>query len=167
MKNGLFGETFGRMDSLMKKSIFLFLLFLLVSGTGFSQRIYSKQQLEQASMEELNAYLKLSEKKKTTGTILSVAGPVALLAGGIVFNENWDKYGEENYTKADAGGYLILAGIVSTIIGVPMLIKGSSRVKRITGIMDAKTVSFELAPCRFQDLLSHRTPAGMALRLTF
>ncbi len=118
-------------------------------------------------MEELNAYLKVSGKKKQTGTIMSVAGPVTLLAGGIIFNEHWNKNGDVSYTKTDIGGWMIVAGFVSTIVGVPMLITGSSRVKRITGIMNAKSVSFEIGPCSFCNSLAQNSQAGIAFSLKF
>jgi hypothetical protein len=146
----------------MKKSIFLFLLFLLFHMTSFSQKIYSEENLRQASMEELNVYLKTSQKLKRTGTIMTVAGPATLIAGSIAYSKAMDDgamYG------SDVGGYLIVAGFVTTVIGVPVLLTGSSRVKRITRVMEARSVSFEIAPCSFQN--SNNTQPGIALRVKF
>jgi hypothetical protein len=164
MKKKLFRGIFKMMNTLLKKSIFLFLLFLLLHLTGFSQGIYSEENLRQASMEELNAYLEESQVLKTTGTILSVAGPAALIAGSIAFSiavDDGEMYG------SDASGYLILGGLVTTLIGVPILILASSRVKRITGIMEGRSVSFEIAPGSFHTLYVHNPQPGITLRMKF
>jgi hypothetical protein len=165
MKKELFWAIFKPMNTLLKKSIYLFLLFLLSHMTSYSQSIYSKENLRQASLEELNVYLKVSQKLKRTGTTMSIAGPVATVAGYIIFSENWDN--PDSYTRTDIGGWIFTAGFVTTLIGVPILITGSSRVKRITRIMDARSLSFEIAPCSFHTLNAHSTHPGITFRLTF
>lgn len=153
----------------MNKIIFLFLFFVLCSLTSHPQSLYSKQNLEQASREELNAYLKTSQKSKKTGAILSIAGPATVLAGFIVFAATWDEDAFIGYTTgSDVGGWIIVAGMGATLLGVPTLITGSSRVKRITKIMNKQNgVSIELAPCRFQDYLSSNYQMGTTLRIRF
>ena len=154
----------------MKNSvIFLFLFFVLCSIASHSQSVYSKQILEQASREELNAYLKTSQKSKKTGAILSIAGPATILAGFIVFAATWNDDALIGYTTgSDVGGWMIIAGMGATLVGVPTLIIGSSRVKRITRIMNKPNgVLIELAPCRFQDYLSSDYQMGATLKIKF
>lgn len=153
----------------MNKIIFLFLFFVLCSLTSHPQSLYSKQNLEQASREELNAYLKTSQKSKKTGAILSIAGPATVLAGFIVFAATWNDDALIGYTTgSDVGGWIIVVGTVTTLVGVPTLITGSSRVKRITRIKNKQNgLSFELAPCSFQDCLSSDYQMGATLKIKF
>ena len=88
----------------MYKTLFLFLMVVLFSTTSHSQSIYSKQNLEQASREELIVYLKTSQKLKKTGTTLSLAGPGTILAGFIVFAATLDDTFSGYSTGSDVGG---------------------------------------------------------------
>jgi hypothetical protein len=152
----------------MYKTIFLFLMLVLYSINGHSQSVFSKQNLEQASREELNAYLKTSKKLKKTGAILSIAGPATVLAGFIVFAATWDEDAFIGYTTgSDVGGWMIVVGTVTTLAGAPTLITGSSRVKRITKIMNKNSVSFEIVPCRFENYFSANYQMGTTLRIKF
>lgn len=157
------------MNTTMNNIIFLFLFFILCSIASHSQSLYSIKNLEQASRKELNAYLKTSQKLKKTGAILSIAGPATILAGFIVFATTWDIDAFIGYTTgSDVGGWMIVAGTGATLVGVPILITGSSRVKRITRIMNKPTgVSIDLAPCRFQDCLSSDYQVGATLKMKF
>ena len=95
---------------------------------------------------------------------MSVAGPVAFGVGYAVFSTNYDT---SNYTNTDIGGYIMLAGLVTTAVGVPSLITGSSRVRKITEIMEAKKVSIELAPYNFYNQPAQNIQPGIALKMKF
>jgi hypothetical protein len=164
MKKVLFWRIVNRTNTLMRKSIFLFLLFLLSHVTSFSQSIYSKENLEKASMEELGVYLQVSQKLKRTGTVMSVAGPAALIAGSIAYSK---AINDGSWYGSPVGYYLILGGFVTTVIGVPVLLTGSSRVKRIRGIMDKKSVSFEIVPCSSHTVYVQNPQPGITLRLMY
>jgi len=128
----------------MKKIKVIVLLIVMFNFIGYSQEVnsiknteqtsqvksvqskkvtksdYSEQNLQQASIENLNLYLKKAKGLKATGIVMTIAGPLAV-AGGIVMAVGWKN-------GATPVG---LTGLGMTAIGVPILVKGSKRVHKV------------------------------------
>jgi hypothetical protein len=166
----------------MKKIIFTGLLIVLFNLWGYSQQEnsvkdtkqnsqdsptqaqdvkksdYSAQNLQQASIEDLNLYLKKAKGLKTTGLAATIAGPVMTVGGVILLGVSWGNY-----------GYLpTFAGLAVTAIGVPILITGSSRVYKVKYAMDAHNgISLSVAPgLVFANQNTNPYP-GISLKLRF
>ena len=79
----------------MKKLSIISLLLFLFAFAGQSQKIYSVENLEQASQEDLNIYLEKSQKLKKTGGFLSIAGPASAITGAVLamsaYNNEWGR----------------------------------------------------------------------------
>jgi len=148
----------------MKNNISLILLFVFCTIASYSQSQYSQQNPEQPSFEEL--YLIKAKKLKKTGAILSLAGSSAAVAGYAMFSASWAGNFGGGFT-AGAGLIMFIVGIPVTAIGLPILITNSSRVTRITRIINKNPVSLELAPCSFQHYLSQNYQMGATLRIRF
>ena len=86
---------------------------------------YSIENIQNASLKDLELYLVKAQKLKKTGGILSIVGPVTAITGTLlVSNMNTS-------SSFGLGLIMFLGGIGVTVVGLPILITGSSRVKRI------------------------------------
>ena len=76
---------------------------------------------------------------------------------------------EDRTNQFEAGTVLFSIGAVGTIVGLPILITGSSRTKRINKIKYASSnfISIEMNPYWFQDYLSKNNQLGATLRIRF
>lgn len=63
----------------MRKIVVIGLLLINFAFASYSQRVYSKQYLEQATHEDLNFHLKKAKTQKIIGAILTVTGPVLFI----------------------------------------------------------------------------------------
>jgi hypothetical protein len=154
----------------MKKILAIGLLIIMTTFASNAQKIYSKQNLEKASLEDLNLYLNKAKKTRKTGTIMTIVGPIAFVGGSaLVLNLSNDPYAEQTETEVAAGVVLINGGMISTAVGLPLLITGSSRVKRINRIKNAKFngVTMEFTPCNFYNYQAKSHQSGLTLRVKF
>ena len=150
----------------MKRVFFIGLLFMLLALICQSQGVYSKQNLEKATPEDLNLYMRKAKKTKTAGTILTIVGPIAFVGGGALLMDSFHMGPEAEITAAEI---LIPVGFFSTVVGLPLLITGSSRVKKINRIKNAKFngVTMEFAPCNFYNYQTQNHQPGLTLRVKF
>jgi hypothetical protein len=150
----------------MKKILAIGLLIIMIAFESNAQKIYSKQNLEKASQEDLNLYLNKAKKTKKTGTILTIVGPIAFVGGTALFIDGFDS---DSTTEGATGAYLSLGGMVSTAVGLPLLITGSSRVNKINRIKNAKFngVTMEFAPYNFYNCQAQTYQLGLTLRVRF
>jgi len=162
---------------MMKKITYTGLLIVLFNLCGYSQQEnseknadqtsndksdkkndYSAQNLQQASIEDLNLYLKKAKGLKTTGLVATIAGPVITVAGLIVFSLSWGNY-----------GYLpIIVGIPVIAIGIPILVTGSKRVHNVKYAMDYHNgTSLSVAPGFVFANQNKNLYPGISLKLSF
>jgi len=129
---------------------------------------YTLQNVRSASLEELEFYLAKAIKIKKSGAALSIGGSLSAAAGFWIFRASWSGNSGNAFT-AGLGGLTFLAGAVVTIIGVPVLITGSSRVKKIEGIINSKNTGMfiELAPYCFHNYNVQPNHSGVTLRIRF
>lgn len=145
----------------MKKfSVTVFLFFLFISAS-FSQGLYSKENLEKASSEDLLLYLTNAQKLKKTGGIITIAGSSTAIVGIILMASG------EN--TAYAGYPLSFIGLGATVIGIPILATGSSRVKKVSKIWNTKhnMVFMDLVPCSLYNYQTQNIQPGMRIRISF
>jgi len=149
----------------MKKILFIGLFFILFAFICQAQSVYSKQNLEKASQEDLNLYLRKAKKTRTAGAVLSITGPLMVVSGYAIANYAW----ETNETLWGTGVVLIFTGYITTLVGLPVLITGSTRVKRIKEIKNTafNGVRMDLAPCNFYSYQTHKHQLGVTLRVSF
>jgi hypothetical protein len=70
--------------SVMKKFSIVALLLILFATNSKTQGLYSKKNLEKASVEDLSLYLTKAQKQRKTGGIITIIGSSALLVGGVL-----------------------------------------------------------------------------------
>ena len=143
-------------------------VFMLIAFTNQAQNLYSQQNLRQATAEELNQLLVKAEKTKKTGAILSIGGPITSVAGLAMFSASWAGNFGGSFT-AGAGLIMFFGGIGATVVGLPILITGSSRIKRIKDLKanSSGAINIELVPCRFTNLLAQSSQPGVSIRIRF
>jgi hypothetical protein len=138
------------------------LLIIVFSMTCQAQGLYSKKNLEQTSDEDLSLYLTKAQKLKRTGGVITIAGSSTMLAGFLLMLD-----GE---TASYIGIYMSFVGLGGvTAIGLPVLATGSSRVKKISKVWNAKHKSswIDLAPCGFYNYQTQNIQPGVSLRIRF
>ncbi len=143
----------------MKKVSIIGLLIILVF-TSHAQSVFSKQNLEQASQDDLRLYLKKAKSQKTTGMVLTIAGPVTVTSLIVVASSSVVNM------SLDTAEVIFFAGIAATLIGIPVMIVGSSRVNKVKNTLSDR-VSIELAPCSFQNYTAQNKQHGITFRIKF
>ena len=118
------------------------------------------------SREELDLYLEKAQKQKKTGAILSIAGPGTAVIGILLASY---AYGGGTEGQFFVGLLMMGIGPIVTVVGLPVLITGSSRVKRINKIKNTsfQGVSMELTPCIINNYQAHNQQPGVILRIRF
>lgn len=148
----------------MGKSSFISLIFIILISTSHAQGIYSEQSLEKDSLPTLNLHLERAQKLKKTGKIMSIVGPVSFIAGISLMSLGYSDGGTE--VEFLAGSLLLLGGVVSTVVGLPILITNSSRVKRIkSAINNQHGLSFNIAPGFVYNNNAQKFYPGITLRI--
>ena len=150
----------------MKKKLTIGLFLILLAFTCQAQRIYSKENLTKASSEDLNLYYEKAKKIKKTGGVLTVAGPLSAITAALLIGPIYSG-GSGFLWMMDVG--LFFAGIGATVIGIPTLITGHSRVKNIEAIKYAMNDGFkiDIVPSGIYNYASQNYQPGITLRIRF
>ena len=151
----------------MKKIISLLILMLTLIVAVYSQNLYSRQYLENASGQELRANFVKARKLKKTGTILTLGGVGAGVTGIFIFSQAWaGNLGEEFST---IGPILFIAGVGAILIGLPSIIIGSIRVKKINNVIAVSYpfLKIDLEPCVQYNLVAQNYQPGLTLNIRF
>ena len=122
----------------------------------YSKKFPDKSRLEEATMDELNYYLKHAKNQRTVGAILSIAGCVTIVS---------IREGADNMSL-EAAGAILLLGTVATLIGIPVMIVSNSRVNKIKNQLSDR-VYIELAPYNFQNYMAQNKEYGITFRIKF
>jgi len=146
--------------TVMKSISIIGIILVCIAFSCHAQSVYSRQNLERASLEDLNFYLKQAKSKRTTGIILTAVGPVTFMTFYLIGHSENSKL---NYVTA---GEIVVLGTISTFVGIPILITGSSRVNRVKNALSNK-VSINMAPSVFQSNLAKNHQTGLTLRIQF
>lgn len=146
---------------MIKKVSFVALLIVVFAMTSQGQGLYSKQNLEKASIEDLSLSLTKAQKLKKTGGVISILGSSAVLAGILLMAA-----GE---STAYFGFGMFFGGVGCTAIGIPILAAGSSRVKKTSKVWNDKynAVWMELVPCSLYNYQTQNIQTGISLRIRF
>lgn len=142
----------------MYKFLFPF-IFVLVSyyvsaqnknGTSYvtendyqnSAKTYSIENLQFASTEELEYYHHKAEELCTFGTAATIFGSLVLGTAFLI----GDTRGIEGPVIALLTG---TSGLITMVIGIPMMITGKKRIKRINSIKNNASIDFgiNVQPC--------------------
>lgn len=144
---------------------FILLNFVLISA-GQAQTKYSNESLEKLSKEDLGLYLEKAQKQKRAGAIISVVGPVTFVSGILLVTR---AYGGGTEGQFAAGISMMVLGPAVTVVGLPVLITGSSRVNRINKFKSSsiKGASIEVAPALIYNYQAHNQQPGMTLVVRF
>jgi len=96
------------------------------------------------------------------GGIITITGSVSAITGIGLLSLNKEGV-------AYHGFFMTIIGLGVTVVGLPILITGSSRVKRINGIRNTVSdrIFFEIAPCSFQNYMAQNYQHGVTLRIRF
>lgn len=104
----------------MNPRIILLLLALFLG----SSRLIAQSDTQRQLAEE---YLKQSEKQKKTGLIMLGSGIGAGLLGTAMFGAGWN---EGSGFVLGSGVTLMLAGTISTLVSIPVLVSSASKGKK-------------------------------------
>jgi hypothetical protein len=150
----------------MKKTGLIGFLIILFSLTSHAQGLYSKQNLSKASEKDLELYLEKALKTTRTGALFSVAGSASFVTGILVAGIRSSGGSEETYRF---GLGLAFAGFCSSVIGLPILISGTARIKKVTDAKNALkvTTSVNLGPSTFYNYETQNFQPGIRLRIVF
>ena len=148
----------------MKKFSIIGLLLFVFSFTSLAQKIYSVENLEQASQEDLNTYLDKALKLKKDGKTVTIAGGVLLGAGITIMllsSNDWEMMGK--------GSAVVLVGFGTMAVGIPMKITGKKRVERINTIKNTAYdgIKIDLKPCAQYNLATQNYQPAVTLRIRF
>lgn len=150
----------------MKKILVTLFLFFLYISASFSQDLYSKENLEKASSEDLFFYLTKAQKLERTGGILLIAVPVSAVSGIVLANNS---YGGGTAGAWSAGLGLVIASLGFTVVGIPTFAVGTSRVKKVTNLLRPKynTAIIDFFPgCQYSYHTQNVQP-GITFRIRF
>ena len=139
----------------MKQIFVIGILIIIISFTTNAQNVFSKQNLEQASQEDLSRYLKEAKNQKTVGTILVIGGVVSIVSSFVIVQRD-----------LDTAATILGIGMGATIIGIPLMILGNSRVKKVNKAL-SEGVSLEIAPCSFHNYQAYSHQSGVTFRFKF
>ena len=149
----------------MKKIYFIGLFFMIFVLICPGQGIYSKKNLGKASQKDLTLYLEKAQKLKKTGAIMSIAGPVSSVAGITIAAL---AYSGGTSGEFAAGYLMFLGGIVTTAIGLPILVTGSTRVKMVKNAKNTLDgARLYLAPSILFSYKTQNIQPGVTLKLRF
>jgi len=128
---------------------------------------YSIENIQNASLKNLELYLVKAQKLKKTGAVLSITGPISAILGILMFNASWaGNFGGPG--TAGLGFVMFLGGTGVTLVGLPILITGSSRIRRINKVKEsANGLSLDIAPCSQFNLATQNHQLGVTLRIRF
>lgn len=151
----------------MKRISAVIFLLILLSLAGYSQGLYSKQNLSKASMEDLELYLDKAVKTTRAGAIFSAAGSAAFVSGLVIASISSQSSGNAESYRFGLG--LTVAGFCSSVIGLPILLTGTSRIKKVTDARKALkgTASINLAPGTFYNYETQKLQPGINLTIRF
>jgi len=126
---------------------------------------FSRKNLELASIEDLNLYLRKAQKQKKTGVIMSIAGPLGCL-GGIAIAAA--AYGGGTEGEFAAGGLIFFGGLVTTAVGLPILITGSVRKSKVEKAINAYVrLSLDSTPGTLFNNITQNLYPNLTLRVIF
>ena len=150
----------------MKKKLTIGLFLIMLIFTCQTQKLYSKENLEKASIEDLNLYYEKAKKLKKTGAVLSIAGSLSAITAALLIGP---AYGGGSETLWVVTSGMFFAGIGATAIGVPILITGSTRVKNIEAIKYAQNdgIRIDLAPTGIYNCITQNYQPGITLMIRF
>lgn len=141
----------------MKKIIIVGLFSILFAFSSQAQRNYSMENLEQVTPERLNVLLKRAKTKRTIAGVLTGVGITSIiLASSDVYMGGGEPF-------------MVVGGVVMSIIVIPVTILNSSRVQKVEGVMKSRYsgVFLEMSPYRFQNNMAMSHQNGVSLRLKF
>ena len=149
----------------MKNTFTLIFLFIFLSSVN-GQNQYSSENLQKANEEELQELLLKAQKQKKVGTVMSIAGPASTVTGLLLWNAAWSG---STAGSATLGGVMMIGGAITTIVGVLIMINGSSAVKRINEIIstNSSTIKLDLKPSAHYNLITQNYQPVITLCLRF
>lgn len=151
----------------MKTTALIGLILILFSFTSQAQRKYSKQNLQQATPEDLGLYYIKAKKQKKTGEYLSIVGTASGLVGIILGSVTENQSGDGSFVTIVAQTMLV-GGSVALTIGATMFIIALSRIERINDTISRKNkVYLEFAPCSFNNYMAQNHQVGITFRVRF
>jgi hypothetical protein len=135
-------------------------------------QIYSKQNLKELSLEELNQYFNKAKKLRNTGGIMLITGTFAFWGGAKLVDNGLTSSRINNSKEAGdgfiAGTILFLGGFVTAVVSVPILATGSSRVKKVKcAIKNHNGANIYIAPSFIYSDRNNDFQSGIILRTRF
>jgi hypothetical protein len=107
-----------------------------------------------------------AHKLKKTGGLLSIAGPVTAIAGIGLVSASLNGGSEGMYSL---GLGMMLVGTGATIVGLPLLLTGSSRVNNVKKAISASLGVASIAPAPFSlhNYKNQNLQPGLRLSIIF
>jgi len=142
---------------------------LLFIYSGYAQRTYSINNLQQLSASDLDLYHQKSMNLQRNGEIMAITGGVVGLAGilaGTLISDNSSSNVSLNALTFTSAA-IITGGTVATIVGFSLYVTGASRVSRINKIQNTEVLRLEIMPDTFYCGHIQSCQTGIKLRISF
>jgi len=147
----------------MKTILTAALVIILFEFHGYSQRLYSQENLIRATQDDLNFYLSKAQSQKKTGAVLLILSPASLITGSLLTKYSWS-----------GGSYflglgMMLSSIPFAAVGLPVWTVGRSRVKAISEIINSRFPSarIDISACCFNNFHTQNNQPGISIRINF
>jgi hypothetical protein len=134
-----------------------------------TKHIYSKQNLEQASMEDLNQYLRKARIQRNEGFGMVVLGPALCVAGVLFLDASTRNKSKDDKDENVKSGFTFLGlGVACSAMSIPTIISGSARAGKVKKAMKDRTgAGLNLAPSLVYSDKSRNLSPGITLRVRF
>jgi len=153
------------------KRIFAIGLFLfLYSFSSLAQdefptrnhKLYSKQYLERTPHDSLNYYYQKARKHRKTGRIILLSGLATTAVGTFV------AVGSDTEMGFYVGSPLAITGILTTIVGIPVLVIGAKREIKVKEVlMTHPRSSLYISPFLMYSNNSKTDIPGVSIKIRF
>ncbi len=150
----------------MKRIAYVFVVLSLFAFSAQSQNLYTMENLQQASAEELDMYLNKAMNLQQAGKTVTIVGGVVIgttVLSSLIFAD-----------ALELGVVFVvffggLAGLSALAVGIPMNITGKKRVERIESIQNSAFNSpyLRIKPYTGYDSFTKNYHAGLTLGITF
>jgi len=145
----------------MKRITLILLLVFFALSSQAQIAPYSHQNLSNSSLEGLETYLAKAQKTKKIGKTVTLAGASATTIGIVLAGA-----GESTFREGFA---MLLGGLGTTVVGLPIWVTGSVRIKKVNRVIESltKNVTLQVLPNTQYSYLTKSPNFGLKFTISF
>lgn len=142
----------------ISKMMIMLIMIMLFVNNAHAQEVSNPDMLKEQ-------YLKKGERQKTAAWITLTAGATMVVVGTVVFLTSWEDYfWSDSSNAADAAGYVSIAGIVVSLVSVPLFISAHSNKKKAAALSVGYQHIYNAGP---DMMISQKAMPSLTIRITF